>query len=394
MQDKNRKYRQLIKDNIRTDIAQFTLKNSGKMPKEDLSFVADQIESRRKAKKKFPDWADNYNLIFPKPLSVEQSSSVATAEYKASLFEKMGAGIDLTGGFGLDSFYLAKKCMVFVHNELNAELSAIVRSNYEVLGITNVTFENTDAQKLIEETETHFDMIFIDPARRGGSGNKLYHLADCQPNILEMMSSFAQKTKKLLIKLSPLTDITMAVKQLNEKLIESIHVVSVDNECKELLIMLNFQTGCDEINYYAINISKGKTSRLSLKKSENELQISQPKKYLYEPNTSLMKLGFWTEIGEIYGISAIAPNTHLFTSNEFIDGFAGRTFEIKQEVRANKKEIHKLLPQKKANISTRNYPLSAKDLRKKLQLADGGDDYLFAFRDISGKGRLFLCGKV
>ncbi len=394
MLNKNKKYCQLIKDNIKADIAQFTLQNSGKIPKQDLSFVADQIEARRKAKKKIPNWADNYNLIFPKPLSVEQSSSLSTAEYKASIFENLDLGIDLTGGFGVDSFHLSKKCNSFIHNELNEELYQIIKHNFDHLGVTNVTFENRDAQELIKETKNRLDLIFIDPARRDGSGNKLYHLADCQPNILKMLPTLEQKTKKLLIKLSPLTDISLAVNQLDEKHIASVHVVSVENECKELLIMLDFQAIKTEIDYYAINIHKGSTNRISLNKNNNILPISEVKKYLYEPNASLMKLGFWAEISEKYSISAISKNTHLFTSDELIEKFSGRVFEIKRELKVNKKGIHKLLPNKKANISTRNYPLSAKELRKKLQITDGGEDYIFAFKDMKNKGCLILCEKI
>lgn len=391
---KNPKIHEFIAANANGDISSLSLQYANKFPKEDWAFIIQQIESRRKAVGKFTDWAEDYDLIFPKPLSIEQSSSQATATYKASLLDDAKLGMDLTAGFGLDSYYLAQKCQHFIYNELDADLSEIVQHNYDELSINNVEFYNQDAENMLGELDLHFDFIYIDPARRGAQGNKLVSLAECQPNILNMVDGIRQKSDKLLIKTSPLLDISLAIKQLGVNYLKAIHVVSVNNECKELLFLLDFKNTTQELQYYAINIKKIETDIVLFDKIAKDSDISEPLSYLYEPNASLMKLGLWNEIAKKYGILQISKNTHLYTAEKIIADFPGRVFKIVHECKARKKEIHQLLPSKKANITTRNYSLSVKELRAKLQLSDGGDDYIFAFKDSMNKPRLFITHKI
>jgi hypothetical protein len=384
--------KKLIIENIDKDSKDFVLKNSGKIDSDVLRFVAEQIESRRKAKGKIDSWIKNFDLIFPKPLSVEQSSSELTALYKASLVSGK-SGIDLTGGFGVDSFYFAEVFKSFYHNELNSYLSYIVKYNFNILEVKNANFTSRKAEEILPSLKEKVDFIFIDPGRRDGHGRKMVSLKDCSPDVIEMLLEIEKSCDKLMIKASPMLDISLSLKQLGAKVSE-VHVVSVKNECKEIIYLLDFLKDKINIKYFAVNISNKETSIVEFKGEKSRIDGTPIQKYIFEPGTSMMKLGFWSEIEDKFGIKGIYANTHLYTADEPIENFPGRVFRLTEEVKPKAKEISEKIPSCKANVITKNYPLDSKALAKKMKLKDGGEDYVLAFRDNRDKPRVFWAERV
>lgn len=360
-----------------------------------------QIKARQKAKLKLPEWFENEEIVFPKMLSVEQCSSEITAKFKASLIQGKTL-IDLTGGMGVDIAYMSKNFEKAFYFEQNADLLNITKYNFKQLGIENVEFLNGESTSLIN---INADMvlnpayvedlwIYLDPHRRDDLGSKVVRLQDCEPNILAIKDLLFKYADNILLKASPMLDIDLAISNLGN--VSQVYVVAVENEVKELLFHLE-KNKHEEIIINAVNLSKNNSTTLSFSKSEEKntgIKLSSPKQYLYEPNAAIMKSGGFRFVAQYFNLQKIAPHSHLYTSEEVVDNFQGRVFEIIKTCKLDKKEISNYLSENKANITIRNFPLTVQQIRDKLKLPDGGSEYLFATTDAQNQKIVIICRKI
>lgn len=351
--------------------------------------IADQIISINKLKNKNPEWVGLRGIVFPPPLSAEQSSSSVAAKYKAEILN--GHEItDLTGGMGADSLAFSEKYSRVIYVEADNYLAALAKYNFELISKNIEVIHNT-AQKYLNNLKNHTDIFFIDPARRNTDGDKVYRFIDCSPNIFEILPKLKQYSKEILIKASPLFDIEKGIFDLRD--VAEVHVVSIDDDCKELLFKLN-QNPMSEPTIFAVELGKNGYN-FSFKPSEEKNQIAQysnPQKYLYLPGTSILKSGSFNLVGNRYGLSKIAPNTHIYTSNEIIEEFPGRVFENVGELK--KLDLHTTVNLNQINIISKNYPDAPEKIAKKLKIKQGGHDYLLAFRTNENKPVMCFCRKM
>lgn len=377
---------EFIKNNINIDISQLIL-SKNKYKNLNIDFCIEQINSRQKIKYKLPFWYNNYCIILPPSLNLEQSSSQKTAEIKAKLFSG-NIALDLTGGFGIDSYYLSQSFKKVIHIEPNKLLHEIAKYNYKVLNISNIECFNSTAEEYIKNFENDYDLIYLDPSRRN-ENKKTFLLEDTLPNPIDIIPKIINHTKNILIKISPLFDIKQIENKINN--INNISVISIKNECKEILITVN--KGCKLNNYIGYNYNGKKWDILEYCKNEIEIEYGLPNKYIYEPNSSLQKLQCYGAIYKKYKIKKLHHNSHLFTSDELIN-FQGRVFEVIGIEKLNIKSIRKYLPENKANITVRNYPSTSEKIKLKLKINDGGNIYLFATTDINNKKIILICNKI
>ena len=344
--------------------------------------IAEQIIGRRKAKTKIPLYYITAGIIYPPGINLEQSSSEETAVFKAnSLHAITGEGktlADLTGGFGIDSLFLSRAFEKVYYIEPNAPLLSAVQHNHEILQAKNIDYRNTTAAEFLTAFPEKLDCIFIDPSRRTKSNQKVFKLSDCEPDVPVLLSAIFQKTNCLLVKTAPLLDIQQGIREL--KNVEKVWVVSVKNDCKELLFFCR-KDFVGEPTVTAINLQTDEVElefRLSEEK-ESVSEFSEPLTYLYEPNASILKAGAFKLVGDRFSVLKIHPSTHLYTSHDLIQNFPGRIFKLIKPVKAEPKNIKSVFAEGKANVITRNYPTSPEGLKKKTKLKDGGDLYLIGF---------------
>lgn len=370
-----------------------------KYPNIDLPFALNQISGIQTAKKKLPSWTSVNNIIYPPHLNMEQCSSEATARYKAQLANKLSTQknclIDLTGGFGVDFSFMSANFNDATYVERNAELCEIAKNNFKYLKIPHFTVVNGDGLNYLHDVK-HTDIIFMDPARRNGNGGKVVALSDCTPNILTIKDELLEKADYVILKLSPMLDWHKTVGDLGSKNISEVHIISVDNECKELLIVMsNDET--EEFHFFCVDIQTKANSIFEYSSLDNPSphKYSSNYKYLYEPNASIMKAGCFNILSERYEINQIAESSHLFISDKQIKDFPGRTFIISAISSMNKKDMKQVFKGiEKANIATRNFPLNVNELKKRLKIKDGGDIYIFATTMEDKSHRLIICKKI
>ncbi len=365
---------------------------AARYPQVDMRVAATQIEGRRIATTKLPAWAAVDGVIYPVRLSMEQCSSEVTARYKASLVQ--GHKItDLTGGFGIDCSYLSDRFERTTYIERNEELCRIARHNFTLMGL-DIHAINGNSTEILPSLP-HQDWIFIDPARRDGAGKKVVALSDCEPDVCQLEELLLEKATQVMIKCSPMLDITLAMHQLRS--VSEVHVVSVSGECKELLLILSSDTHKPRIT--TVNF-QGKHVQTFAYMPEEEQEASCSytatlERYLYEPNSSMMKAGCFRLPALRYGFHKLHRNTHLYTSDSLVPDFPGRVFEVKNIDGFGKNELKRLSSKlKKANIAVRNFPERADILRKRLKMADGGNIYLFATTLADEKRVIVQCEKV
>ena len=367
-----------IREHLHDDVHQLSLQ-AKRYPDLDMNFVIRQISGRQKIRYKVPSFYQSDELIYPPALSLEQASSEITAQYKASLC----AGetfVDLTGGFGIDCFFISRKFEKAVYVEKQKNLCEIAQHNFTALQTDNIIIVNDEAENYLQKMEA-VDCIYIDPARRSGSGKKLVFLNDCEPNVQMLAPKLLEKAERVLIKLSPMLDISSAVNEIPQ--ITEIHILAIENDCKEILLVLQKEK-TDDIKIRTVNFLKNGEAQifeyqLAQEASTNATYTDKLKKYLYEPNAAVMKSGGFKMLSQYYNVEKLHPNTHLYTSSEYISDFCGRVFEVADIWNNSKKDREKRAEKiQKANITVRNYPIGATELRKKLKLSDGGDCYLFA----------------
>jgi 16S rRNA G966 N2-methylase RsmD len=352
----------------------------------DIPFALTQIEGRQLVAAKIPSWEQRDDLIFPPRLALEQCSSEATARYKAGLLSG-NTFADLTGGFGVDFAFMALNFKKAFYIERQKELCEIAQHNWKTLRLDSAIVENTDCVAYLEKMSP-VDVIFIDPARRSVSGKKTIAIENAEPNLLEIQDLLLKKASTVLIKLSPMLDITQSLNKLKQ--VAEVHVVGVDNECKELLFLLKRQQ-MQEPQIYCVNIStKGKDEKISFRYLEEKAcpieYASEIEEYLYEPNVTLLKAGLFKSLAQMYPVRKLHPDSHLYTSQTLIPDFPGRIFKVETFSSLNKKELkHFLNDIPKANLTVRNFPVGAEELKKRLRIADGGEIFLFATTLADGK---------
>lgn len=350
------------------------------------AWVAAQIAARRKAKDKLPSYYHAENILYPPSVNLEQSSSEQTARYKVSvvrdLFPSLTTGgtmIDLTGGFGIDSFFFSSFFREVHYVEPDLSLLEITQHNHQQLSASGIRHHNSTAENFLDHSDRSADLIYIDPSRRAKGNQKIFKLSDGEPDVVSLQDRIFKLTDYLLVKASPLLDLRQGLKEL--KGVMKIFVVSVNNECKELLFLMrkDFQ---EEPSVVAINLFKDNVDEyvftLSAEKDLN-VQYSAPLHYLYEPNASILKAGAFKMITTQFDVTKLHASTHLYTSDQYKPDFPGRIFEIGSAVKSDARSAALQFPDGKANVITRNYPLSVEELKKKLKLNDGGEKYLLAF---------------
>lgn len=379
-----------INENVDKNISKLALQKNP-FPNVEWISILNQVEAKTKAKLKLPTWYATKNIVYPSKISVEQTSSEKTADYKANIVSGKSL-IDLTGGFGVDDYYFAKKMNMVAHCEINPELSNIVKHNFEQLNVKNISCHSGDSLVILAELKTKWDWIFIDPSRRNDAKGKVFMLQDCLPNVPENLDLFFEYSDSILIKTAPLLDISAGLSEL--KNVESIHILAVENEVKELLWELHKgYTG--KINIKTVNILKGTMDVFEFILDENlETPVyGLPQKYLYEPNSSIMKSGGFDEVGTFYNLNKMHKHSHLYT-NSILIPFPGRIFEIENSIPYHKIEMKKFLEGTKSNITVRNFPETVESIRKKWKIKDGGNQYCFFTTDENDNKIVLICKKI
>ena len=386
----NTEIQEFINDNLSSNINALILKGTHFQNTETREII-EQIEAKKRCDKKLPTWFQTKNIYYPNKLNIEQTSSEITAKYKSELI-KGDSIIDLTGGYGVDCFYFSKQFTTVDHCEINNVLSEIATYNFNQIGVENIKTIQTDGIEYLKKASKNYDWIYIDPSRRHDSKGKVFFLNDCLPNIPNHLDLLFEHSKNIMIKTSPLLDISVGIGEL--KHIKTIHVVAVNNEVKELLWILEnkFQ---GKIHIETINLKKDKNESFkfsleSEKKSKSKYNL--PLSYLYEPNASILKGGAFHSISNKLNIFKLHKHSHLYTSEAHIE-FPGRVFIIEKIMPFNKKELKKLSISK-ANITTRNFPETVQNIRKKFNFKDGGSIYLFFTTDLNNKKVVIITSKI
>ncbi len=360
-----------------------------KYPSHDLSKLASQIQARQKLALKLPFWVSHTNLFFPPSISLEQASSEATANFKANIVH--GNVLDASGGMGVDSAAFAKKANQVVYVERQQGLKEITAYNHAQLGFSNIQHILGDGLAYLKQADSKFDFIYLDPARRNAKGDKVLLFKDCEPNVLDFLPIIQDKSQ-LLLKTSPLLDLERAILELNG--VDKIWVICVKNEVKEILFLKSKDATHDpvieviELNSKSSHLFSG---TLGTEKSK-QTKLGQISNFLYEPHPGLLKAGFFKSV-ETEDIFKLNSNTHLYSSKDLDTKFPGKSFHVIETGPVDIDWLIKHLPNKKVNISTRNFPGKPEDLRKKLKLSDGGDLTLFGYRNHQNQVELALTQK-
>lgn len=376
------------------DVRQLALKRQNNSSI-DMAYALQQIDGWQRAKTKLPTWAATDGIIFPPHISMEQCSSEATATYKQNL-AKGAKMADLTGGFGVDFSFLSRNFSHATYVERQEHLCQTAQHNFCVLGLNNTSVVCSDAETYLNSLTETLDLIYLDPARRDDNGKKTYAITDCTPDVVCLMPSLLQHARKVIIKLSPMLDITEAVNQLG--CIDEVHVISVKNECKEMLLVANSEAAHDSLKIVCVNDDSIYTANETReekigKYASNPIAGSAPEvgDMLLVPNASVMKVGCFSSLTDRFDIQKLDPNTHLFVAKnaDFIEytkstllyTFPGKIYQISAVSSMNSRDLRNTLNGiTHANIAVRNYPMTADQIRKKLKLKDGGDTYIFITR--------------
>ena len=388
----NEATKQFITEHRTSDTRTLALQ-AARYPTVDMRQAITQIEGWQLAQNKLPQWAATEGLLYPPRISMEQCSSQATALYKASLVNGEYFA-DLTGGFGIDCSYIARAFEHATYIERNARLCDIARENFKLLGLHHIDIINGDSEELLATLPTQ-DWIFADPARRDGTGQKVVALADCEPDITAIEEKLMTKSKRAMIKCSPMLDITAACRQLRN--VAEVHIIAVNNECKELLFILQ-PGGATAITTHCINITNNSTEQFTFATNEEQKAVAnytaQVGTFLYEPNTAIQKGACHKVLATATGTKKLHPNSHLYTADTLIEQFPGRKFKVVEVLGFTKNDIKKVAQMKKANITVRNFPDSVQQLRKRLKLSDGGSNYIFATTLADEHKVLIVCQKA
>lgn len=362
----------------------------------DLPYCLRQIEGWQTARYKLPRWAATDGIIYPPRLSMEQCSSERTAMYKCETIQRLlpqdrSSMADLTGGFGIDFSYLAAKFGKSIYVERQEELCAIARHNISLLGLSETTVRCAESEDFLPDMEP-CTLIFLDPARRDTAGRKVAALEDCSPDVTKLASILLEKADVVMLKLSPMLDIHDALRKL--PCIREVHVISVEGECKELLLVMKAGRETEPV-FHCANLGAEKCTYIVDDSTYQPTVSADIGEYLYEPNASILKAGVQDSLCKDFGLKKLHPFSHLFTSGQKVEDFPGRCFRVVCVSDFSKRSLKEMLSGiVKANLTIRNFPSTVAELRKKWRLKEGGDDYLFATTVADGSHALILCKKA
>ncbi|MGJ8684174.1 MAG: THUMP-like domain-containing protein [Nonlabens sp.] len=377
--------RDYLMEHIHENAASFLMKSH---PFQDITAqeLTQQLIGFQKSRLKFPELFENKNIVFPPKINLEQTSSWITAQHKASMYPGKNM-VDLTGGFGIDVSAFAKAYSTTTHIELNPDLQQLAAQSFKAQELSTISYCG-DGMEFLNSTDQHFDLIYLDPSRKTAASNKAVLLEDYEPNVIKNLDVLLEKSHRVMIKTSPMLDITAGLKQLTN--VSAIHVVAVKNEVKELLWILEKEASKVTIN--CINLETEQPELAFKWNKSSDVKLSEPLTYLYEPNAAVMKSQGFGFICEQYGISKIDHDAHLFTSDERID-FPGRIFRI-EDIKAYKpKDIKRSYGKSHRGVVTRNFRESVHQLRQKYQLKEHETDYLF-FTSSMGKSIVIEAKKL
>lgn len=384
-----------IREHITGDTDKLLL-SASRFPDIDMPFAVNQILARRQIREKLPSWFSNEDLIFPSRLSAEQCSSESTAQYKQQLF-RGNTFCDLTGGLGVDTFYFAQKAQQATYIERYPEYCEAAQQNFRTLQAHHIRILNANAYQAI--TSIYADTIYIDPARRADSDRRIFALTDCEPDILQLKPLLFEHAKRIIIKISPMADLGETLRLLPET--QEIHIIAVKNECKELLFILEANNSLEKKEIpliYAVNLQSHCEMSpfvFTLSQEKNALSYTTATlgEYLYEPHAALLKSGAFKLIAQRYQVAKLHRHSHLYTSNGIQESFPGRIFRIEETFPFSGKLLRSLKDSfPKANLTTRNFPLSVAELRKRSGIKEGGDIYLFA-TTLTGENRILIAAR-
>ena len=393
-----------VRQHADDDVSQLALRGS-KDSDVDLTWALQQIRGRQQARRKLPSWAALDAIVYPPHLNMEQCSSEPTARYKADLCRRLLADapsptslLDLTGGFGVDFAFMQQAFDEATYVERDAQLCAVSSQNFATLGLTRVSCVAADAADYLAHIDDgrRLSLIYLDPARRDDHGARTFGIADCTPDVLRLMPLLTQRADRLMLKLSPMLDWRKAVSDLGPGRVAEVHIVSLQNECKELLVVLS--PNIDETAVFCVN--DGRIFQLTAAEASLPAPIADapavgPGSCLYEPNASLMKCGCFGAIARRYALTQLGRDSHLFVAPHRVDDFPGRQFVVDAVSTLNRRDLRQALDGlTRANIATRNFPLTVAELRRRLKLADGGDVYLFATTLADAAHVLIRCHKA
>ncbi len=424
-----------IKQYAEADVVALALK-AHLFPNVDMQQALVQIAGKQKAKSKLPTWVQVEGLEFPVALSLAQCSSEITALFKANwLAEQLQQAdqpctslADLTGGLGVDSWAFGKFFEQVLYVEQNEKLATIAKKNFELLEkarsnlsdtsqvsdkwdllnaqaldnqkqniqVLNLQLNKENLQTLAKYISTPLSCLYLDPARRNEKQQKVASLQDCEPNIVDWLPHLWHYAPVILLKTSPMLDVQQAVAEL--KTVQKIVVLAHENECKEVLYLLSNQAiNYQEIPILAVNLTKNGNQIFTFTRQEEQAKQANlvlPQQYLYEPNVALLKAGAFQTIAQRWQVGKLHTHTHLYTSETPITDFMGRSFKILHQTQLDKKILATLLPEGKANITIRNFPLSVEEIRKKTGIKEGGSTYIFATTNYKNQKILLLCKQV
>ncbi|WP_299781665.1 RsmD family RNA methyltransferase [uncultured Formosa sp.] len=386
----NTEIQNFITANLNSDPTAILLKGTSFNGVETRDIV-EQIEAKNRCVTKLKTWYKTPNIYYPNKLNIEQTSSEQTANYKASLISGDSI-IDITGGFGVDCFAFSKQFKQVTHCEINTELSEKVAHNFRQLHVNNIKNISEDGILYLRNTSQSFDWIYVDPSRRNDSKGKVFFLNDCLPNVPEHLDLLFKRGKHVLVKTSPLLDISIGVQEL--KFVKTLHVIALHNEVKELLWVLTPKS-TNSFTIHTANITKTGIETFSFPldlESTLNTTYREPLNYLYEPNSAVMKAGAFNSIAHQLDLFKLHKHSHLYTSEKEIN-FPGRVFKIEKIIPYHKKTIQKERIDK-ANITTRNFPDPVSKIRKTFKIKDGGGIYLFFTTDINSNKIMIVCSKV
>ena len=354
-----------------------------------MSRIADQIRGKKKVREKIPLLYDTVGVVYPPGTNLEQSSSEETALFKIhnalTDIKERSVCADLTGGFGIDSYFFSKAFNEILYVEPNADLLDMVEHNHHILGSNNIRYHRDSAEGFLKMSTCELSMIYIDPSRRDDQNRKVVAFNDCLPDVTALLDDVFKCSRYLMVKASPLMDIHVAISQLRH--VKKVFVISVNNDCKELIFLCDREFKGEAL-IEASNIQNHVSVPWAFYISEErniEVTFGEPHVYLYEPNASILKAGAFKLIAYRFGLLKLSSNTHLYTSGLLFADFPGRVFKIIGNVSSHKDNIKTFFPEGKANVTTRNFPMSVQELKKSLGLKDGGDKFLIAFSGLKKK---------
>ena len=358
------------------------LLSASRYPEIDMPFVVAQITARRQIKEKLPTWYQQEQLLFPAKIAAEQCSSEQTALYKQQLVTEGDTLCDLTGGLGIDSYYFSRRVKQVYYIERFPSYCEVARANMATLGARNVVVLEGDSTQWLDQLPA-IDVFYVDPARRGEGNKRMFALSDCEPDLTQLLPRLLAKAPRVIAKLSPMADLRQTLALLPTT--QAIHILSVKNECKELLFVIGREPRESAVPIHCVHLTKQAASdecfvcSLEAEQQAASHLATTLRRYLYEPNASVLKAGAFKQVACQFPVEKLQVSSHLYTSDYYLDRFPGRRFEVDEVIPFHSKSCKQLAGQSlQANVTTRNFPLTVEALRKKCRIREGGDIYLFA----------------